>query len=124
MKTRAAVAVAAGKPLEIMEVDLEGLSQLQQELDRHRALVVLDQVEVAGRDAELLRHLRLGQVMVAPQPADLVAQHRLLVRSHSLSPPSPQCRKIYKLYGFTASRKLAFTGLPFYNQPLIAHGAL
>ena len=57
---------------QVLEVDLEGLAKLEQKRDRHRPLVVLDQVEVARTDAKLLRHLLLSQAPILPQPANLV----------------------------------------------------
>ena len=61
-----------------LQVDAELVTQLQQQRHRDRALVVLDQVQIAGGDAQLLRHLGLGQAVVAAQAADLRTQHRLL----------------------------------------------
>ncbi len=60
MKTRAAVAVGAGKPLEIMEVDLEGPREgevLVMEVEDRHAVLINDSV---GRDLKALAaHLGL-----------------------------------------------------------------
>ncbi len=46
---------------EIAQIEVVGLRQPQQDLRRHRALVALDQVDVARRDAEPLGDLGLRQ---------------------------------------------------------------
>jgi hypothetical protein len=58
---------------QVLQVNLEGLAKLEQERDRDGPLVVLDQVQVAGADAELFGHLLLGQAAVLAQPANLIA---------------------------------------------------
>ena len=52
-------------PAERLEVEVEGLRQLDQELGRERPPVVLDQVEVARRDPE-----PLGELAPASGPSD------------------------------------------------------
>jgi hypothetical protein len=47
--------------LQFVRVDLVDRGELQQQLDGQRPLVALDQVEIGRRDAERLRHGRLGQ---------------------------------------------------------------
>ena len=59
------LAEPGGKPLvvilgELLEVDLEGLAQFEQQWHGDRPLVVFDQIQVARRDPDLSRHLRLG----------------------------------------------------------------
>ena len=46
----------------------------------HRPLVALQVVEVAGRDAEVLGHLGLGQAELAPQPLEPAAEEQLSSR--------------------------------------------
>ena len=60
------------------DVDAEELRQLDQQVRGQRAAVGLDQVEVARRDAELVRELDLRQSFPAPQRPDLGAQPGLL----------------------------------------------
>ena len=57
-----AVLVGGG---EIAQIEVVGFRQPQQDLRRHRALVALDQVDVARRDAEPLGDLGLRQARVA-----------------------------------------------------------
>ncbi len=64
---------------EAVQVDVEVLRQLEEDGDGHRPLVVLDQVEIARRDAEAFRHLRLGQPALPAQPANLVSEQGVLV---------------------------------------------
>jgi hypothetical protein len=52
----------------VAQVDVIGLRHLEQDLRRDRALVALDQVDVARRHAELVGHLGLRQPELAPDP--------------------------------------------------------
>jgi len=61
---------------EALEVDAEILRELQQQAHRHRSLIVLDEVEIARGDRELLRHLRLRQARVPSQAPHLVPEHQ------------------------------------------------
>ena len=61
-------------------VDVVGVGEAQDQLGRQRALVALDQGEVAGGDPKPLRHLRLGQLERAAQFADLRAEEELTPR--------------------------------------------
>ena len=78
-----AALLAAGEGL---EVDVEALGQLEQQRAVELALIVLDQVQVAGRDAQLARHGDLGQALAAAQAAQLVPQHG--VARHGVPPPA------------------------------------
>ncbi len=78
---------------EIAQIEVIGLRQPQQDLRRHRALVALDQVDIAGRNAETLGDLGLRQAQLladAPEPG---ADKQLLsgIGSHgSLAGPMGQ----------------------------------
>ena len=55
-------------------------------------VVVLDEVEVAGRDAEHTGHRALGQTLLAAQPADLVSVRYCARHATSLSLPAVRFR--------------------------------
>ncbi len=59
---------------ERFQIEVELLRDAQEDLRAERALVVLDEVEIAGGDAETLRHLRLAQAGVAANRPDAGAQ--------------------------------------------------
>src|SRR5690606_2049360 len=63
---------------EVAQVEIVGLRQPQQDLRRDRALVALDQIDVARRDAEALRDLGLGQAELLPDAAEARADEQLL----------------------------------------------
>ena len=65
---------------QFLQIDAEGLAELQQQRHRHRPLVMLDEVEIAGADAEALGHLLLRQPALLPQAADLGPEERLADR--------------------------------------------
>ena len=76
---------------EFLEVDVERLPEAEQELDRHRPLIVLDEVQVARRNLELLRHLALLEAEILAKAANLVSQqdfppHRPVCRRHRPQP--------------------------------------
>ena len=62
---------------EALEVDVEGLAELEQEGNRYRALASLDQVQVARGDSELGCHARLGKPALPAEPAYSLACHYL-----------------------------------------------
>src|SRR5690606_11501334 len=68
------------------DVDAEGLCQRQKHRRRHRALVVLDLVEIAGRDADALGEARLRQPVGLAQLADLAADEQLRVSHFAILP--------------------------------------
>ena len=76
---------------EAAQVQVIGVGQAQQDLRRHRPLIALQQVQVAGRNAQLLGHPRLGHAQVAPQPFQPPTEKELLViglcvgRRHSVN---------------------------------------
>ena len=56
---------------EIAQIEIIGFRQPQQDLCRHRPLIALYQVDIAGRNAETLGHLGLRQPQLladAPKP--------------------------------------------------------
>ena len=77
-------------------IDAIGVGEANQHLRRDRALVALHEVEVARRDAELVRHARLGDLLLAPQPLEAGADEELAVDA-VLS-----CHKIYNLTRLTS----------------------
>jgi hypothetical protein len=58
-------------------IDGEGFGQRQQHRSADMALVVLDLIEIAGRDAKLLREAGLGQAVFSTDGADLAADEEL-----------------------------------------------
>lgn len=58
---------------ELARLDAEIARHLEQEVDRNAPAVVLDQVQVAGGNAERLRQACLAQPLQAPQPLDPAA---------------------------------------------------
>ena len=76
---------------ELAQVDIKGLTEPEQQGHGDRALVVLDQVEVARRYLELFGQFRLVQAQILPETADFMAKHRFLVR-HGCA------LEIYKIY--------------------------
>jgi hypothetical protein len=62
---------------ERLEIEVVVLGEAEQQLRGERPSIVLDQVQVARRDAEPLGHPRLRQVQPGAQGADLLAEaHR------------------------------------------------
>ena len=59
---------------QVGKLKLENLGQLQQHRCGHLAVVVLDQVQIAGADPQLFGQLGLRLAAVAPQPADFRPQ--------------------------------------------------
>ncbi len=55
---------------QIAQIEVIGLRQPQQDLRRHRALVALDQVDVARGNAEAFRDLGLRQPQLLPDPPE------------------------------------------------------
>jgi hypothetical protein len=51
------------------QVDVKNLRELDQQMRRQRTLIVLDEVEIAGRDLQPLRELRLRELLFAPEGA-------------------------------------------------------
>ena len=74
---------AAALALQLVQVDLVDRRQLEKQLDRQRALVALDQVQIGRRDAESLGHRRLGQAKPVADAADARTREDLLF-SHRL----------------------------------------
>ncbi len=62
------------------DVDVIGLGQPEQNLSGERALVALQVVEVAGRNAEILGHAGLGEAKFAPQAAEPHAKKQFALR--------------------------------------------
>src|SRR5437763_1548054 len=55
---------------DIAQIEVVGLREPQQDLRCHRALIALDQVDVAGRDPEPLGDLGLRQPQFLPDPPE------------------------------------------------------
>ena len=71
--------------LQFMRVDLVDRCQLEDQLNRQRPLVALDEIEVGRRDAEPFGHRRLGQALGAADAADARPGEDFLIR-HSACP--------------------------------------
>ncbi len=69
-----AVLVGGG---EIAQIEVVGFGQPQQDLRGHRALVPLDQIDIARRDPEPLGDLGLGQPQLLPDPPEARADEQL-----------------------------------------------
>src|SRR6266404_2285866 len=77
---------------EIAQIEIIGLRQPQQDLRRHRALIALNQVVIAWRNAEALSHLGLRQAQLLTNPPKAGADKQFFsgVTSHgSLADWSP-----------------------------------
>src|SRR6266699_5988818 len=70
---------------ERFQVAVEFLGKPEEDLGAQRSLVMFDQVEVAGRYAEALGHLRLTQPFAPPEPPDPRAQPQPIL-DHRLPP--------------------------------------
>ena len=66
-----------------MDVDLEELREPDEQLRRQRPPVVLDQVQVARRDAEALGELDLVEALAPAQARTLAPSLRVLLRFHA-----------------------------------------
>jgi hypothetical protein len=69
---------------EARDLDPKLVGELHQHTHRHRTAVALDQIEVAGRDAKLTRHVGLREAPFLPQAAQLAADLHRLHRSASV----------------------------------------
>ena len=74
------------------QVQIVSVRQPQQDLGRHRSLVALQQVQIAGRHAQFLGHPRLSHAQVASQPLQPAAEKELLVACFGVG-----CRHLVKL---------------------------
>src|SRR5665811_1568117 len=72
-----AVLVGGG---EVAQIEVIGLRQPQQDLRRHRALVALDQVDIARRNAEALGDLGLRQPQLLADPPEPRTDKQFLSR--------------------------------------------
>src|SRR5918994_1639831 len=94
MKTRAAVAVAAGKPLEIMEVDLEGpkAGEVLVEI-KATGICHTDEFTLSGADPEgifpaILGHERAGVVVAVGRGVSSLKRG-----DHVIPLYTPECRQ-------------------------------
>ena len=94
---------------EALKVDVEGLAELEQEGNRHRALAALDQIEVTRGDSELRCHARLGQPALPAEPAHPLACHDLalhgLLRIVATAAPRARPRNFTE---FTAPQQFTY----------------
>ena len=65
---------------EALQVDIVSLSEFQQQLHGDRALIALDQIEVAGRNTHLLGHLALRQAALQAHPPEAWPDHDFAFR--------------------------------------------
>src|SRR5262249_24144402 len=90
-----------------VEVDPEGLGELDQQRGRQRPSIVFYEIEVAGRNAESLRQLYLVQALPPPQRPDLCPQPGSFSRHRFLHAASAiDCTD-----RFTACKLLRFTAV-------------
>jgi hypothetical protein len=59
---------------ECLQLDVKDLGELDQQVRRQRTLIVLDEIEVTRRDAELLGELRLRELFTPAHAPDLRAE--------------------------------------------------
>src|SRR5229473_6124193 len=87
---------------EIAQIEVIGLRQPQQDLRRHRALVALDQVDIARGNAEPLGDLGLRQAQLLADPPKPRADKQLLsgITGHG-SLAELFCDKNYKVTSVT-----------------------
>ncbi len=93
-----------------VEIDLEALREPDQERRGERAPVVLDEVQVARRDAEALRELNLGEVLAAPERLHLGAEKRCVSHADPPRARGAQQVQIYQYYNVTSSKCFTATG--------------
>jgi hypothetical protein len=99
-----------------LKVDIEAFGELEQERPVEAALVMLDQVQVARRYAQLRGHRDLGQALLIAQPAHPVAQHGL--PWHRWSSPRRPVLVLLILHIFVSKRHR------IYNSPLRREGGI
>ena len=61
------------------QIDVIGVGQTQQQLGRNGPLVALYVIKIAGRNAKVRRHGRLGQRQIAAKPLEAASQEQLAV---------------------------------------------
>ena len=71
-------------PDSVGQIDPQGLGELDQQRGGDRALIVLDQVQVAGGDAEPGRQRLLRQAPLGPQPPHRPADQRRALMLYNL----------------------------------------
>jgi len=77
---------------QLADIEPVGPGKAQQEVGRHRALVPLEQGDVAGRHREVARHRLLGQPQFAAQPAQARAEIEGAILAHgALVLTTPTC---------------------------------
>src|SRR6202011_160115 len=62
-------------PRQALEIDWQDFCEFNEQLDAERAAVVLDQIQIAPRDAKAACQVGLGHVRLTPERADLFAEH-------------------------------------------------
>jgi len=82
---------------EFLEINVKRLSEPEQELDRHRALIVFNEIQVARRDLELFRHLALLEAKPGAEPAKLVSQQDFSFDGSVVHWRGPQARDFQHL---------------------------
>src|SRR5262249_25371434 len=81
---------------EAREIDLENVADAQQHGQSQRALIVLELVQVAGRDLEQLGQGGLGDRLLLAQPPELVAEEELL--GHGRLPRDSQSSQSWRVW--------------------------
>src|SRR6202022_682537 len=88
---------------EVTQIEVIGLRQPQQELGRHRALIALDQVDVAWRNTKAFGDLGLREPQLLPDPAKARPDKQLLASVGGHRSPPGLLQKlqnyIYDMYG-------------------------
>ena len=89
---------------EIAQIEVVGLGQPQQYLRRHRALVALDQVDIARRNPQPLGHLGLRQPELLADPPEAGPTKSFFPESVAMAGFLTHiCDKIYKMTYMTSS---------------------
>ena len=84
----------AAPALQIACIHLISLGQLQDQLNRQRSLIALDEIEIGGGDAEGLGHRRLGQPERVADAPDARAGEDLVLRHGSERAPPNDARSL------------------------------
>ena len=67
---------------EFLNVHAKGIAQAQQDIHGDWTLIVLDEIQVRGGDAQIVRHLGLSHTFFPPQATELMSDKEFSFRNH------------------------------------------